>query len=254
MLVTDRTLMRPQDPTLEKRGHPVDPRHQLVGLLFASGLHRHLAFVAKELESVVAVPPVRVENTARLDGRGDEAVETQGRGVLDVLEADPADSFPMFFRRHCNQSLFFSLTTRNPLFEAAEVRLIDLHRSSQAVPAWTDHCSPQPVQPRPGSYVGLEPADPLQPQGACTVLLARQVTDGTEPLPERLSSVLKEGTRDHGGLVAAGGTFLPDTTHRPGLHVATARTTEPLQPPQLGQVVPAGSLAREPVTVQPQLR
>jgi hypothetical protein len=90
MLVTDRTLMRPRDPALEKRCHAVNPWQELVGLLLPSSEDRDLELVAESLQAVVALPTVGVDNTARFDGGENEVMESAGGSIRDVPQADAA--------------------------------------------------------------------------------------------------------------------------------------------------------------------
>src|ERR1039457_1177919 len=78
MLMTDRALVGPHQPSLEKPDDAVDPRQYLRGRLLVALEDRHLLEVAFRAQAVVATPAICMDHAARLDGVEHKCVEASG--------------------------------------------------------------------------------------------------------------------------------------------------------------------------------
>ena len=110
------------------------------------------------------------------------------------------------------------------------------------------HCPARLVQQIPRRAIAPHPQHPLQAQGASPALLAGHVPERLEPRTQGQMRVREQGPRRHRGLPTA----LPAVTQAPRrdppmIRPSAYRAAEPLRPPQLGEIVPARRIVREPI-------
>src|SRR5450755_1442737 len=246
MLMAHRPLVRAQDPALQQRRYPVDPRHQLRGRLLLAFQKSDLVSIAVLFERNVTQPSVCVHRATGFNGllrKPDQAL--RGR-VWNPFHSNPSDPWPIFLCRDYNQGLAFRLSASLSLFQAAQIRFIHFHPPTQTIPAWPHHRSPQLVQPRPGRLVAAQPQHSLQPQRTGPVLLARQPVNGPEPIHQRFARVLENRPCRHRCLMT---TFLALHEHRPyrpEVTAAATRAAKAFWPSKLEQILPARLLGIKP--------
>src|SRR5213593_1010028 len=245
MLTADRALVGPENPALEQRGYAVNTRQELVSPLPLSADDSDLALVPKCLQAVVGVPAVGVHNTPGFDRGDDEAVKAQRRSIRNVLQPNAADTATVLFCSHCDERFLVGFPAGNAFFEAADVRLVDLHGSPKLVAPRANHRPAQLVQPRPGRHVAPDSQDPLEPEGTRPILLACDVPDGSEPNSKGLLGVLEDRPCGHAGVAVAPRTLQRSVSNRPRPVVVAVWTAEALGPPELDKVLAAQRVGGE---------
>ena len=177
--------------------------------------------VAQRRQASVAAPTVSVDGrSGHGDGpnEGDQAVR---RYVGDAVQTDAANATTAFLCRHDDNGLVLGLTSAPALFRAADVSLVDLDLTGEAIAARADHRPAQFMQPGPGRLVAAQTEHPLEAQRTDAVLLAGDEPHGEKPQPQRLARVPATPFRrsaipaDRRLDSAAGGATFPTARPRP---------------------------------------
>ena len=180
MLLAHRSLMRPQQPPLQKRSHALHTGHQFVRRVVALADDRDLVSVALLGDVVIALPSVRVNHRPRGDRFFNEWVQTLARGVGHPSQPDSADPPPVLLGRGDNDRLLFGLPAADAFFLATGVGFIRLHTAVEPIPAGPDHRTPQLVEPTPSCLVAAQAEHLLKPQRTPSGFLARPGTTSPE--------------------------------------------------------------------------
>src|SRR5271166_3809789 len=136
---------------------------------------------------------------------------------------------------------------RLPRSRSADEDLIDLDDTLQPVASGANHCPAQLVQQIPRRAIAPQPQHPLQAQGASPALLAGHVPERLEPQTQGQMRVREQGPRRHRGLPTAPPAVTQAPRRDPMIRPSAYRAAEPLRPPQLGEIVPARRIVREPI-------
>src|SRR6266498_5095293 len=88
--ISDRALVRAEQPALQQRGNAVGARHDDMGRIAAGRNARLLMDEAGAGESAVALPVIGVDDRAGLDRSADEVGEHTSGAVRDAGKPDPA--------------------------------------------------------------------------------------------------------------------------------------------------------------------
>jgi hypothetical protein len=193
--------------------------------------HRDLAIVTFVPQTFVALPSVGVYRAARRDAIFDEGVQAYRRGILNRPETDSPDALSICFRGHNYQGFFTLLPTSHSLFQSSQPGLVYFHPTRKFFSPWTNHGTPQLMQPGLSGLIASQSQDSFQSQSAGAVLLARHIPHGAKPNRQRLARALKDCPGSHRGLMVAGraleqlGSQLPD--FRSG---STLWTPKPIRP------------------------
>jgi hypothetical protein len=139
------------------------------------------------------------------------------------------------------------------LFHSPKIGLVHLHPSAHAVSARPYHRSPEFVQPCPSGLVASQSQDRLQPNRTGTVLLTCKPIHSPKPVRQGLARVLKDRPRRDRCLMAALSALHPHRAHRPVAIRDAFRTTKPLRPAHLEQVIPTCLLRSKPSLEFPQI-
>ncbi len=78
-----------------------------------------------------------------------------------------------------------------------------LHTALELLPAGSDHCTAQLMEPTPSRLIASETEHALKPQCASSRFLTCQVPHRLKPHPQRFSRAVKNGAGSHGGLTLA---------------------------------------------------
>ncbi len=194
-------LMGSHQPSFEQRGNVVNAGHDHVGRIGATADDGDSMLVAQRRQASVAAPTVSVDGrSGHGDGpnEGDQAVR---RYVGDAVQTDAANATTAFLCRHDDNGLVLGLTSAPALFRAADVSLVDLDLTGEAIAARADHRPAQFMQPGPGRLVAAQTEHPLEAQRTDAVLLAGDEPHGEKPQPQRLARVPATPFRHARGLL-----------------------------------------------------
>ena len=130
------------------------------------------------------------------------------RSIWDARKPDSANTFRLSCKNRnifdSNSHDYLIIRSTAPLSRsfAADVRLINLHRSQQLFAPGTHHCTPEPVKPLPGSVVAAKPKNSLQTECVCPIFLIGNMPHSLKPQPQRLSSLMEDGSGSYRDLVS----------------------------------------------------
>ena len=159
--------------------------HDHVGRIGTTADDGDSTLVAQRRQARIAAPTVSVDGRSGHRDSLNEGDQTVRRYVSDAVQADAAHATTAFLCRHDDNGLVLGLTPGLSLFRAADVSLIDLDLTGEAIAARADHGTAQLVQPSPRRLVAAQAEHPLQAQRADAVLLAGDEPHGEKPHPQR---------------------------------------------------------------------
>ncbi len=242
---TYRSLVRAQQPAFEQRGNAIGAGEQVL----AQFRRRpdHFAPVAQALKTTVPVPIVGLDATAWLNRLPDCRFDAGGGSVRNSRQTNTTDSSALGLRGDQNQSFAAGSTASLSGLRSTDEGFIDFHDASQTVPAWSDHCSPQLMQPTPGRAVASEAQHSLYPQRTGARFLVGNIPDSLKPKSQRLMRIGKQRPGRDCEVVTTPLAAIERWRHRPNLLTRAIRTANAPRPTQLNQIVAAGLLAREPI-------
>ena len=120
--------------------------------------------------------------------------------------------------------------------------------TAELIPARTDHCLPQFVQPHPSRLIASKAKNTLQAQSTRPVLLAGHKPHGSKPSAQRHSRPLKDDPRRHRDLMSVLPTMKVTPTCRPRLSLRpTPRTFKSLRPTATQDITAACRLIDKPL-------
>src|SRR5579863_7234294 len=184
------------------------------------------------LQRLVAQPAVRVDHTAGLNRLFDERHQTGSRSIGNVAQTNAPNSLSILLSGNDNQGLHFHLTPPQTFFQSAQVSFVDFHGSRQAIATGPDHSPAQLMQPTPSRPVVLQSQDPLQTQGASTVLLGSHPPHSPKPQPQRTPGILKDCSCRRRSLMPTLDAFQEHLSHPPVPARSTASTAKSVRPSQ----------------------
>jgi hypothetical protein len=189
---THGSLMRSQQPALEKRNNSVYQRQQI--LTDVGFLTNDLVVISQALQLAVATPAIRSHHSGWLDTILDRCFQTLCRGIEYSVEADSPDAVPVLLGYDKHQCLARRTTATFPWLLSTKVRFIDFYSARETVSPRPYHGGAQFVQPCPRGSVTTKAQGPLQAQRAHSVFLVRYVPHSPEPQQQRFARILEDGT------------------------------------------------------------
>jgi len=246
MLMTHSPVKRPHQPSLEKRNDVVHTRQQLIWSFFLSLEKRKLVDVAFPFQRRIAQPRVRMYGAAWFNAFLDERDQTVRRGIWYSLHANPTDAFPILLSRNDYQDLPFRLTAANATFRSAEICLVNLNSTGKSVPPRSYHCSPQLMQPGPGSLVAAQSKNALESEGIAPRFLVRHEPHSLKPSAKGFPRLLEDRSGSRRRLVLARCAAQQASGTCPGTIPATGRAMKTIWPPNAPQIVSTRFLGSKP--------
>jgi len=244
MLMTNRTLMRSQQPSFQETGYAVACRQQVFSDL--GGATNHRVSIPPRHQSIVPVPSISFDFTPRSHHGFKRWDQRLPRGVGDMTHADPSDLVARLkLDRQQHQCLPLRSSAPFAGLFPTHIALVGLHNTVQTISSRTNHCPPQLMQPCPCCLVATQPQKSLNRQGACPVLLVGDMPHRAKPQRQRQSAALKDRSHRHRRLSPTSPAEPQPTGHPPCFRVATARTSEAVRPAQRLQVQPTSLLRRK---------
>lgn len=153
VLTTDGSLVRSQQPALQKWRDTMNPRKKSRGLL---GLALHDASrvaIAVLRKRSIGLQPITHSHTALLDRLPDEARQAVARPISDPLQANASNPFAANLSGHDHPRFVSEVPTLSALFEPADTRLVDFDLTGERLAARPHPRTPQCVQPGPRRLV-----------------------------------------------------------------------------------------------------
>ena len=170
-------------PSLEKRCGHVDTGQDFVRQFCAAADNGNLMLVSSLRQTRIAAPSIGVDHRADCHGVLNEGNEAVPGHVHDASEANAANTASALLGCHRDDRLGFRFTPPHALFRTADVGLIYLDNSGQAIPARPDHSPAQLVEPSPGCLIATKTKNSLKSQCAHPILLAGNEPHRKKPLP-----------------------------------------------------------------------
>ena len=243
MRVSHRSLMGAQEPALQQARHTVGAWQEV--LSNHRRLARHLMPITSGGQRAIAVPSVGEHLRSVFHTGFHGAPEHHGRGVGDADQPNASDKASVGLGYDQHQCL---AVRPAPAFAGpftANVHLIHFDGTGQPVSPRSHHGPAQFVQPTPGRRVA-DAHDPLQPQGAGSILLLHHMPHRFKPQTQRQVGVGKERADGHSKIITAVRTSEERWRQGPHLGLRTARAPWTVGPADLLQIRPAGGIVREP--------
>ena len=168
------------------------PWQQRGGGLPAAADHLGPVLVPECRQPLVAFPPIRDHPRSRLDGVGDEGLETSGGRIGDTTQANPSDALAIDLCRDSHQILVSQEPAPASGPDAPHIGLIDLHIARQPVPTRPYHGPPELLQTGPRGLVAAQPQQPLQSQGTHAMFLIGDPPHRAEPRSQRKMTAVED--------------------------------------------------------------
>jgi hypothetical protein len=244
MLVTNRPLMSPQQPSFQKAGYAVAGRQQVLPDLGRAMNYR--VPISLRLQVIVPTPPIGFDFAARRHHRFQGRHQRWPRGIAPMSQTGPSDGIA-WRKLDRQQHPSFPSGSPTPLARlfAAQITLLRFDDTFQAVPPRTNHRPAQLVQPSPRRLVAPQPQQPLDGQGARPVLLVRHLPPRAKPPRQRQAAALQDRSDRPRGRSSASSAKPPSTAHPPCLRATAGRAPESVRPSPLLQIKPACLFCRK---------
>ena len=239
VILANGTLVRTQQPTLQKRDDRVHSWQQM-SALGLTALDEPIVKIT--LQTQVRRQAIGLHRAARFDHLSDEAMQTDLGQVRNTPETNPTDAFAVRLDRDHDQGFVLCLSASPSGFFGSPIGFVHLDQAPQPIPARPDHRPPEFVQHGPGGLVAAQAQDPLQSQGADAIFLTGDMPHGPKPSGQGQVRVLEDRARCHRGLVPTVATEPQATPHGPSLSSAARRADETSGPPERKQVRLAGGV------------
>src|SRR5208337_40511 len=136
----------------------MDPREQVFSLRLAA---LNLAVVDISAQPQVGGQTVGSDCAARLDGLGDEPVQTGPGQIRDAAQTDSTNAFPIFLGSDDNQGFLLRPSANCACFLATPVRLVHFYDAIQSIATRANHRPTQFVQHRPSGLVAAQAQNTL---------------------------------------------------------------------------------------------
>ena len=234
-------LMSSQDPSFQQSCYPVDSREQSAGILGSSLNPRPMAVVGAG-NAQISPPSVGDQGRACGDRASNKAIKGRACRIRDRFQPDAAHALASHLARNGDQGLVSRQPTSDFRFTGTDERLVHLDFPRKLISSWTDHGSPQLMQPGPSRLVAAESQDPLQSQGTGSVLLGHHPPHDLEPKPQGLPGPMEDGPRSSRSLMATLGAVHEGLHRQPSLGRDAPWTSEPLRPAKRCEVMTTGFL------------
>ena len=243
----ERALVSTHQPALNQRGHAVNTRQDLVGLLAGPFDGRSLVKISVFGGTRVGCKTVGVEGRSRLDVLLNKRFECFGFGVWNNLQAaTPEALWREQFHGDRHQYLAFGTAPALAVPHATTDSFIHLDLSGQhVVPSMAD-CAPEPVQHRPGRLIGAESKDSMQRFGGNAVLGGGKMPGGGKPYSQRCSGTVEDRARRGRYTTYTRFAPPPPVFHAPRLGAATIGANKAMRPTNPIKVVKAARIVWEP--------
>ena len=246
MFMTNRSLMGPQQPALQKARDTVTGRQQVLTDL--RGAPNHDVPISLRLQLIVAAPAVSPDFTPLCDHAFQGWNQRSSGGIGNMTHTDPSDLLTRLkLDRQQHQGLPLCSPTPFPRLFATHIALAGFHDTCQAIASGTYHGPPQLVQPCPRRLVTTQPQESLDRQGAGPVLLVGDMPHRPKPQRQGKSTAIKDRSRRHGRLPPTPPAKPQPSAHLPCVGAATPGTSKAIRPSQLLQIQPARLLCRKPL-------
>src|SRR5208283_289791 len=243
LLVADRPLVGSQQPAFQQRSHPMSSRQQNRSRLWIGSSHGAFMRVARDV--LINDQAVGSDRAAWLDHVGDKRVRA-GLGQL-IGRAQPysSDPFAIHLSGYHYQGLLIRKSAFDTYFASTPVALIHLHYTVEPVSAGPHHRTAQLVQHRPRCPIAAQAEFALQIDRTYPVLLAGDVPNRTKPGQQGHSAILENRSRGDRDLPATPLAKPQSPLHLPSLLVPALRTSKPVDPSQIKEILPTCLFTRK---------
>ena len=227
MLLTDRSLVRTQQPAFDQSGNPVDARHANMGRIAGIRENNYVVFVAAFGKLTVATPTISQNLRPILGNITNERNKALSRDIRYPTHSHSPESA----RRmdlHCNGHNLYLFAAASPLptnICTSDVSFVYFNATTKLIPTGTHHSFPKFVQQRPSSLIASKSKKTLQSQSTRPIFLAGYKPHGSKPSFQRHSCPVKDGPRRDRNLTSALPTMKVTTTCRPRFRLQPAPST-----------------------------
>jgi len=236
--MANSSLMGAQQPSLQQSRHPVAVRQQ-VGSNIAIFTH-YFMNVAEAIQSVISLPFISTNHTARCHSLPDSWFQTSSRSIRYSLKPNPANVVSIYLCCYYHKCLALGSTTTSPRLLATNVGLINLDRAREPISPGPDHSTPKLMQPRPGRFITAQSQNPLQSLRAGPIFLTGYPPNRSEPHRQRQPRPIKDGSRLYRNLILTSGALHQTAFCQPTFPTPTSRTNESLGPAQTKKILCTG--------------
>ena len=237
--------MSAKQPTFQQRYHTVNEGQKIIS---DNGiLANYYTSKACRGQKIIAVPTIGSDNSTGFNSGFDSLCQAFSGCINYPVKTNTANMIVFIFHSYKDKCFTSCTMSSLPRLFPAYISFVDLDHTRKAIPTWTNHCTSQFMQPSPGSPIAAQPQHSFKSQGTNTMLLTRNVPNCSEPQPQRLSSILKDSTRNYRNPIAAFLALIKLIILCPSFVIITARTTKPIWPPKVVKVLTASFFCRKTV-------
>jgi len=196
--------------------------------------------IAQSLQLRIAPPIVCSHNRTGFNALLDSRFQAIRRCIHYSSEADSSKPIAVLLSCNNHQGFACCSTTTFARPFPSNIRFVDLYDSRKTITPWSHHGMTKFMQPRPSRSVAAKAQNTLQPQGAYSLFLIRDIPNGPKPQLKRFSRILKYGSCCYRGLKMAFFTFVKPFSYLPSFVMATARAAKSIGPTKAIKIVSAG--------------
>ena len=232
--MTNCTLMRSKQPTLEQRHHLVNMRQQM---FVSCLLSLHLTIMGVSRQIAIGRPAVRAYHAARFDHLRDKLMQGFAARIGNAFHANATDLFPRDFNGDGDQRLASLLTANDAMLFTAPIRFVHLDSSTQAVTSRSNHRTSKFMQPCPRRRITSQTQFLLQTDGTGSVFPADDMPHDSKPQRQRFVRVVKNRSGGDRRLMLTLAKHQTITSRLPVSPSFATRTNKPVRPTQAKKVV-----------------
>ena len=181
------SLMSAQQPPFEQRCNSVCQRQKVFA--YVRFLSSDVMDIAQGLQLRIAPPIVCSHNRTGFNALLDSRFQAIRRCVLNSSEADSSKPFAILLSCNNHQGFACCSTTTFARPFPSNISFVYLYDSRKTVTPWSHHGMTKFVQPRPSRSAVAKAQNTLQPQGAYSLFLIRDIPNGPKPQLKRFSRI-----------------------------------------------------------------
>ena len=238
-------LMSAQQPPFEQRCNSVCQRQKVLAQV--RFLSNDVMDIAQGLQLRISPPIVCPHNRTGFNALLDSRFQTLRRCIHHSPETDSSNPVAIFLSRNNHQGFTLCSTTPFARLFPSNISFVNLYSSRKTVTPWSHHGMTEFVQPQPCRSVAAKAQDTLQPQGAYSLFLIRDIPNGSKPQLQRFSRILEYGSCCYRSLKMAFFAFIKSFSNLPSFMIATARATKSIRPTKAIKKVSARLFTAKPL-------
>jgi len=163
----------------------VNTRHCYMGRISTARLNNLFMNISMLGQTRIAAPTVCLYNGTWLYRLAYKWYQTFSRYIWDAFHSYSPISFRVMDFKSNNNG-FFALgtsTSLSPCLLTPDISFINFNSTVKTVSPWSDHCTPQFMQPSPGRLIATQTKSAFDAESTCTIFLARNKPKSVEPRP-----------------------------------------------------------------------